>query len=160
MARVIDVRPAEIPRDLDEVRLLFREYAGSLAFDLGFQDFEAELASLPGKYAPPKGRLLVAWNGGDAVGCVALRPIDRDACEMKRLFVRPGARGLAVGRVLAERICDEARAAGYARICLDTVPSMTAAIALYRSLGFRETAPYVFNPIAGAIFLARDTQPR
>jgi ribosomal protein S18 acetylase RimI-like enzyme len=149
-----EIRPAEIPRDLDEVRSLFREYAGSLNIDLCFQDFEAELAGLPGKYAPPKGRLLLAWSGAEAVGCIALRPLDSAACEMKRLYVRPKARGERLGRRLAERICEEARSAGYSRICLDTIPSMTAAIKLYTSLGFKPIEPYVFNPVPGAIYLA------
>jgi ribosomal protein S18 acetylase RimI-like enzyme len=151
-----DIRPAAFPRDLDVVRALFREYADGLGVDLAFQGFEEEFASLPGKYAPPKGRLLLAWHGETAVGCIALRPLDATACEMKRLYVRPAARGEQLGRALAERICAEARAAGYARICLDTLPTMAAAQALYRSLGFVPVEPYVFNPIAGTRFLARD----
>lgn len=151
----IEIRPAELPRDLPAVRRLFREYADGLGIDLGFQDFEAELAGLPGKYAPPAGRILLAWRGTEAVGCVALRPVRDGTCEMKRLYLRPKARGGQLGRRLAERICDEARAAGYARICLDTIPSMAAAVALYTSLGFRPTEPYVFNPVPDALFLAR-----
>ena len=111
---------------------------------------------MPGAYAPPKGRLLVAWSGKEPVGCVALRPIDDNLCEMKRLYVRHTARGQQLGRRLAERICDEARAAGYRRICLDTLPQMTAAIQLYRSLNFQPSEPHVFNPVPGALFLARD----
>ena len=148
------IRPAELPRDLKEVRSLFREYAGTLNIDLGFQDFEAELATLPGKYKPPKGRLLLAWSGTEAVGCVALRLLEGDACEMKRLYVRPQARGEQLGRRLAERICQEARSAGYSRICLDTMPTMAAAIKLYTALGFKSIEPYVFNPVPGALFLA------
>jgi ribosomal protein S18 acetylase RimI-like enzyme len=151
-----EIRPAKIPPDLDVVRRLFREYAASLNVDLRFQDFEAELATLPGKYAPPKGRLLLAWSGAEAVGCIALRPLDDVTCEMKRLYVRPQARGEQLGRRLAERICEEARSAGYSHICLDTIPSMTAAINLYTSLGFKPTEPYTFNPVPGAIFLALD----
>ena len=142
--------------DVEAVRKLFREYADGLGVDLSFQDFEAELQSLPGKYAPPAGRLLLAWMQGAAVGCVALRRVDLTSCEMKRLYVRPQARGERLGRRLAERICAEARAAGYARICLDTLPSMQPAQALYRSLGFAPIPPYVFNPIAGTQFMARD----
>jgi ribosomal protein S18 acetylase RimI-like enzyme len=153
---VIEIRPARLPSDVDEVRRLFREYAEGLGFDLGFQGFDEELATLPGKYAPPEGLILLARDDAEAVGCVAFRPIDQGACEMKRLFVQPRARGSELGRRLAERVCVEARAAGYDRISLDTVPTMSAAIALYRSLGFRERAPYVFNPIEGAIFLSRE----
>jgi GNAT superfamily N-acetyltransferase len=151
-----EIRPAELPRDLVEVRRLFREYAEGLNIDLEFQNFEAELADLPGKYTAPRGRLLLAWRGPDVVGCAALRPIQGDACEMKRLYVRPAARGEQLGRRLAERICQEARSAGYSRICLDTLPTMSAAIRLYMALGFRPIQPYVFNPVPGAIFLALD----
>jgi ribosomal protein S18 acetylase RimI-like enzyme len=150
---MIDIRPAEYPKNLEVVRVLFREYAGGLNIDLSFQNFEAEVAGLPGKYKPPEGRLLLAWHSAEPVGCVALRPIDADTCEMKRLYVRPVARGERLGRRLAEKICDEARAAGYARIYLDTLSSMTAAIALYRGMGFKPVAPYIFNPVPGAVFL-------
>ena len=153
-AKMIDIRPARLPDDLPIVRELFREYADSLGIDLSFQDFESELANLPGKYALPAGRIMLAWKETQAVGCVALRPIEGDACEMKRLYVRPAARGEQLGRQLAARICQEAREAGYARICLDTLPTMSAATHIYADLGFKPTAPYVFNPIAEAIFLA------
>lgn len=153
---MIDIRSAEFPPDLPVVRHLFIEYAEGLGIDLCFQDFEEELAALPGKYAPPRGRLMLAWSGAEAVGCVALRPLPGDACEMKRLYVRPAARGEHLGRRLAERICHEAREAGYRRICLDTLPTMTAAIRVYVALGFRRVEPYVFNPIEGAMFLGRE----
>lgn len=143
-----------MPDDLETVRRLFRDYARALGIDLGFQAFDAELAALPGKYAPPRGRLLLAWQGDAALGCVALRPIDDERCEMKRLYVDPTLRGSGLGRQLAVRICDEARAAGYRRICLDTLESMAAARGLYADLGFRPTVPYVYNPLPGAIFLA------
>src|SRR5512139_825148 len=94
---MIEIRPAESPRDLPVIRELFREYADGLGIDLGFQDFETELATLPGRYAPPRGRLLLAWRGAEALGCVALRPLDDGACEMKRLYVRPAARGHQLG---------------------------------------------------------------
>lgn len=149
-----DIRPAELPRDLDVVRELFREYAGGLGIDLAFQGFERELAELPGKYRTPAGRLLLAWNGARAVGCIALRPLAAGACEMKRLYVRPEARGEQLGRRLVERLCREAREAGYARICLDTLPTMASAQALYESMGFVPIEPYVFNPIPGTKFLA------
>lgn len=150
------IRPARLPADLDTVRQLFRDYAEALGVDLGFQGFEEELAALPGKYALPRGRLLLAWRGQEAVGCVALRPIDAHRAEMKRLFVRPTLRGGGLGRRLAIRICDEAREAGYRQICLDTLATMTAARGVYESLGFRPTEAYVFNPLPGALFLALD----
>jgi len=153
---LIEIGPAEVPHELDSVRKLFREYADSLSTDLCFQNFEAEVASLPGKYKPPKGRLLLAWSGAEAVGCVALRPLEEDACEMKRLYVQPRLRGERLGRRLAERICQEARAAGYSRICLDTLPTMAEAIQLYADMGFKRIEPYVYNPVPGAIFLALD----
>lgn len=157
MARIgMDIRAADLPADLPVVCLLFRQYAESLGIDLGFQDFEAELMSLPGKYSPPRGCLLVAWNGDRAVGCVALRPIDDNVCEMKRLYVHPDVRAQNVGRRLAERILQVARAIGYRSMYLDTLPSMTSALHLYYDLGFRPIEPYVFNPIEGTIFLGLD----
>ncbi len=151
-----DIRPAELPRDLEVVRAIFREYANSLGIDLAFQGFDRELAELPGKYQPPAGRLLLAWNGARAVGSIALRRLDANTCEMKRLYVRPEARGEQLGRRLVERICREARQAGYARICLDTLPMMVWAQSLYESLGFVPIEPYVFNPIPGTKFLVLD----
>lgn len=129
------------------VTALFREYGASLSVDLGFQKFEEELASMPGDYAPPRGRLLLAYEGSAAIGCVALRPIDHAICEMKRLYVR--ARGRGIGRQLAERVIAEARTIGYRFMRLDTLPSMTAAAALYAALGFREIPAYRFNPVEG-----------
>lgn len=149
-----DIRAAQFPRDLAVVRSLFREYADSLGVDLGFQDFDAELNALPGRYAAPAGRLLIAWRDADPIGCVALRPLAAGDCEMKRLYLRPAARGEGLGRRLTEAICRQARDAGYARICLDTLPTMRSAQALYRSMGFVTIEAYVYNPIAGTQYLA------
>lgn len=155
---MIEIRPARLPEDLPTVRTLFREYAAGLGVDISFQGFEDELAALPGKYAAPQGRILLAWRGDEVLGCVALRPIGDGRGEMKRLFVRPAARGLRLGRLLAERICDEARDAGYSHICLDTIPSLAEAVSLYRSMGFEPTEPYVFNPLEGVLFMAKRLQ--
>ena len=136
-----------------DVRALLRAYAASLPFKLDFQDFDRELAELPGAYAPPRGALLVARVGGVPAGCVALRPFSDGVCELKRLFVRPEARGLGLGRRLATAIVSEARRIGYARMRLDTTPGMGTAQALYEELGFAETAPYRHNPVPGTRFL-------
>ena len=151
-----DIRPAEGPRHLDLLRGLFRAYAASIGVSLDFQDFDAELEGLPGDYAPPRGRLLLAWQEGEAIGCVALRPLEPEVCEMKRLYVGPAARASGLGRRLAVRICEEARAAGYSRMRLDTLSTMTAALGLYESLGFRPIPAYYFNPIPGAVYLELD----
>ena len=139
--------------ELDMVRELMRAYADSLPFDLDFQGFDRELSELPGDYAPPRGALLVARVDGRVGGCVALRHLDGDACEMKRLFVSPAARGRGIGRLLAEGIVGEARRLGYARIRLDTTPGMEPAQALYEQLGFKEIPPYRHNPVDGTRFL-------
>jgi len=139
--------------DLEDVRVLLRAYAASLPFDLDFQDFDRELASLPGSYAPPDGALLGARAQGVLAGCVALRCIDGERGELKRLFVQPGQRGAGLGRALAEAAVAEARRLGYRRLLLDTTPGMETAQTLYERLGFVETEPYRHNPVAGTRFL-------
>jgi putative acetyltransferase len=144
-------------QDFDAARDIFLEYASSLDVDLCFQQFDEELACLPGEYAPPRGILQLAWVEGKVAGCCALRPLDRvdyvNAAEMKRLFVRPAYRGLGLGRLLAESTLDFARRAGYSTVLLDTLSDMEAARALYEDLGFEEVPPYYHNPIAGAHYL-------
>ncbi len=135
--------------DLDSIRVMLREYAVWLEVDLCFQNFEQELAGLPGEYAAPRGRLLIA----EGAGCVALRAIDDEICEMKRLYVRPEHRGSGLGRRLVTAIIGEAREIGYRRMRLDTMPKMDRAQELYASLGFHEIAAYRYNPEAGARFL-------
>lgn len=137
-------------------RELFLEYQNELGIDLSFQSFSDELASLPGIYSPPAGRLYVVSVDGIAAGCIALRPHGNDTCEMKRLYVRPHYRRLGLGRLLAERIIADARSIGYYRMVLDTLPAMHQAQSLYQSLGFSEIAPYTFNPIPGAVFMQLD----
>ncbi len=150
------VTDATSVEDVERARTLFSEYERSLGVDLSFQGFAQELAGLPGAYAPPKGRLLLGVEGDELAGGVALRPLGADVGEMKRLYVRPGFRGRHAGRLLATALIREARAIGYARMRLDTLPSMKEAIALYRSLGFLEIAPYNANPVPGALFLELD----
>lgn len=143
---------------LGKVRELFREYQISLGIDLAFQDFEEELATLPGKYAPPDGRLYVASVDEAPAGCIALRPLQRRQCEMKRLYVRPVFRGRDFGRRLALKVIAEAREIGYAEMYLDTLSTMTSAQRLYQSLGFTQVPPYRFNPIEGTQFMKLDLQ--
>lgn len=145
---------AESPGQIAQVRELFLEYAQSLGFSLCFQNFDKELADLPGDYAPPNGRLLLAEYVGQLAGCVALHKLQHGICEMKRLYLRPQFRGKGMGRVLADRIIGEARRIGYERMRLDTVePVMKDAVAMYRRIGFREIGPYCANPVSGALFM-------
>lgn len=155
------IRPARAPADLATAAALFEEYAAGLGVDLGYQGFPAELAGLPGAYAPPAGELLLAeGESGEALGCVALRPLEgRRVCEMKRLYVRPAGRRLGLGQALVAEIMAKAAAVGYAEMKLDTLPSMGAATALYRKLGFAEIAPYYVSPIAGTLYLSRALSP-
>lgn len=147
---------AHFPADGEAVRELFAEYAGSLGIDLSFQGFAAELAQLPGKYAPPLGDILIARDAeGLALGCVALRPTPMPGtAEMKRLYLRPAARGQALGRRLAEAVIARAREAGHARLVLDTLVTMHAARRLYVELGFRPVPPYYDNPLPGTLYMA------
>jgi putative acetyltransferase len=144
---------------IEECKRLFEEYAKSLGFSLCFQGFEKELAGLPGDYAPPDGRLLLAYHDGDGIaaqpaGCIALHRLEPGICEMKRLYVRPEFRGRGIGRSLAEAVIREAAAIGYERMRLDTIAAkMAEAVELYRSLGFREIAPYRGNPIPTALYM-------
>ena len=139
--------------ELEKIRELFLEYAESLGFDLSFQNFDEELANLPGDYAAPKGCLLLARYKDELAGCVAIRPLESSICEMKRLYVKPKFRGLGIGRALAKAVIEQANQIGYTVMRLDTAPSMSAARALYESLGFRKIAPYRYNPIEGAVFM-------
>jgi len=148
------IRHARFPDDLAEVIAIFREYVASPTVDLGFQDFETEFAALPGKYAEPDGRILLAWRGASVVGCAALRRVDHGTCELKRVYVRPAARGNNLGRQLVETMIHEARQAGYAKMCLDVLPEFQAARQLYQSLGFLPGEAVSFNPVPGTQFLA------
>jgi GNAT superfamily N-acetyltransferase len=147
------VRPADLPLDLDVVRALFREYADELGVDLGFQGFEQELQDLPGDYAPPRGTLILACHEDAILGCVAVRPIDAETAEMKRLYLRRQGRATGLGRRLALAAIDHARLAGYRRIRLDTLPQMRRAQELYHSLGFYPIPPYRYNPVSGTTYL-------
>ena len=149
-ARIV---PAHSSEQLPMVRELFTEYANSIEVDLCFQGFSKELAELPGDYAPPAGRLFVAYEANAPVGCVALRKIDEDICEMKRLYVRPSARGTGLGRQLAKLVIEGAREIGYQKMRLDTLASMKPAIALYESLAFHRIEPYYHNPSGCAVFM-------
>jgi ribosomal protein S18 acetylase RimI-like enzyme len=153
---VIRIESAETPEFVARIRKLFVEYSESLEVDICFQGFAEELATLPGDYARPAGRLLLAFRGDEVVGCGALRPLSSDLCEMKRLYVRPAFRGKGAGRAMIDAVISSAREIGYKRMRLDTLPSMGAAIAIYRSLGFREIAPYRANPVPGALFFELD----
>ncbi len=156
----IELKVPHTPELIDTARELFREYAASLSVDLCFQNFDAELAGLPGEYAAPSGHLLLAFVDGAAAGCGGVRRISNvdyaNACEMKRLYVRPAFRRFGLGRLLAQRLMDEARGSGYSAMLLDTLDDMESARGLYGALGFDEIAPYYFNPIAGAHYLKAD----
>jgi putative acetyltransferase len=150
---VLKILEAQAGENLEIIRKLFEEYAESLGFDLSFQNFDEELANLPGEYALPTGCLLLATYQGNAAGCIALRRIDKTICEMKRLFVRPQFQRKGIGRALAEAVIERAKKAGYKQMHLDTVPTMDAARDLYNSLGFKEIDAYRYNPLEGAVFM-------
>jgi putative acetyltransferase len=156
----IRLLPPDSPQALEAVRQIFREYAEQIGVDLQFQDFDAELAALPGDYVAPGGGLLLAWVDGALAGCGAFRPLhDSDyanACEMKRLYVRRAFRRFGLGRQLAQALMDGATQAGYSSMLLDTLDEMEAARELYASLGFEEVAPYYFNPLPGSHYLKAD----
>lgn len=149
----ISITPALDESDIATVRSLFLEYAASLDIDLAYQDFQGEVASLPGDFAPPRGCLLLARSATNAVACVGVRPLDPVVCELKRLYVRPEARGTGVGRKLTLAAIDFGKAAEFRAMRLDTLPSMASAQGLYRSLGFRVIAPYRASPIVGNMFM-------
>ena len=146
------IKHAQTKTEIEEVRELFREYEAFLDVDLCFQSFEEELAGLPGKYSRPGGDLLIGIDGERTVGCVALRKLDNGVCEMKRLFVKPEARGSGLGRRLAQEIILVARELGYSLMRLDTLDRLTEAMHLYETLGFRRTEPYYENPLAGVVY--------
>ncbi|MEY4098994.1 MAG: hypothetical protein RL300_165 [Pseudomonadota bacterium] len=156
-SQAFQIQPYTGPSELEQVRALFTEYASSLEIDLCFQNFEAELAGLPGAYAPPRGSLMLAWSQRELVGCCALRPLDAvdypNACEMKRLYVRPALRGSGLGRRLAEAVMETGQQTGYTYMLLDTLSEMETARAMYQDLGFTEVPPYYYNPIEGAHYL-------
>jgi len=148
----VELLHIEAGPQLEDIRALFLEYARSLDFSLCFQNFDEELRNLPAEYAPPRGRLILCRYDGSAAGCIALKPLAGEFCEMKRLFVRPEFRGKRLGVKLATYLIEEARQIGYGAMRLDTIGSMHRAIALYRSLGFREITPYYRNPIPNAVY--------
>ncbi len=152
MLQRIEIQRVAMPEDYEEAQALIEEYVGTLGFDLTFQDFDHEISNLPGAYRPPDSCILLATQDDIVLGCVALRPFERDVCEMKRLYVRPAGRGQGIGRRLAEAVIEEARRVGYRVMRLDTIGTMHAANALYRSLGFREIPAYRDNPVDGARF--------
>jgi len=153
---MVELILAQSESDLAAAKRLFLEYAESLGFNLCFQDFNRELAGVPGDYGPPGGRLRLAVVDDMAVGCIAMRKLEDGICEMKRLYVRPAFRGRGIGRKLAVACVRDARSLGYRAIRLDTIPEMAAATALYRSLGFMEIEPYRFNPLPGALYMELD----
>jgi GNAT superfamily N-acetyltransferase len=150
---MIEITQATTPSQIQTIRDLFREYEAFLQVDLCFQRFEEELASLPGRYAPPQGALLLASAAGQAAGCVAMRPLEGGVCEMKRLYVSPPHLGRGLGKKLALRVIEQARTAGYASMRLDTLEKLRPALCLYTGLGFQTCRPYYKNPLSGVIYM-------
>ncbi len=159
MSRPVAIDRADGPRDMEQICALFVEYQQWLGVDLCFQGFEEEISTLPGAYGPPGGRLLLARDGDAIAGGVGLRPLGPGTCEMKRLFVRPPWRGRGLGRQLAQAVIDEGAAAGYGRMCLDTLPRLAIAACLYRSLGFVEIPAYYENPLDGVTYMELTLEP-
>jgi putative acetyltransferase len=152
--RAMKLLQAESPEQIQQIRELFTEYVAWLGINLCFQNFDKEVAELPGDYAPPSGRLTIATDNEEVAGCVALRKLGEEVCEMKRLYVRPQFRGRGLGRMLTESLIQDARSIGYKRMRLDTLPGkMDRAIAMYRLLGFKNIEPYYDNPVVGAAFM-------
>jgi putative acetyltransferase len=141
------------PNRIDEARSLIQEYASSIGVSLCFQNFDQEMATLPGEYSPPSGALLLAENEGKPVGCVAIKKISEEVCEIKRLYVRPESRGKGIGKLLTESIIEKARNIGYTKVRLDTLPSMKEAISMYLGMGFKPIEAYRYNPVDGALYL-------
>lgn len=152
---MIEIVQATTPSHIQTIRDLFREYEAFLQVDLCFQRFEEELSGLPGRYAPPQGSLLLASATGRAAGCVAMRPMDEDVCEMKRLYVRPSYLGRGLGKKLARSVIEQARTAGYATMRLDTLDKLRPALSLYTGLGFQTCPPYYDNPLPGVVYMER-----
>lgn len=152
---MFEIIPATTPSHIQTIRDLFREYEQFLQVDLCFQRFEEELATLPGRYAPPDGAVLLAFASGQTAGCVAMRPLAEGVCEMKRLYVRPAYLGQGIGKKLALTVIERARAAGYARMRLDTLKKLAPAISLYTNLGFQKCPPYYENPLPGVVYMQR-----
>lgn len=153
---MVQIREGRTTSQIASARELIREYSASLGIDLSFENFEQEMAAFPAPYTRPGGLILVALEGGEAVGVVGFRRLSGKVCELKRMYVRPGLRGLGIGRRLAERAIEEARDVGYTRMRLDTLSRLKEAVSLYGSLGFREIAPYRANPHKGVIYLELD----
>jgi GNAT superfamily N-acetyltransferase len=156
---MIELKIIKSGEQIEQVRILFKEYARTLDFDLYFQDFDNELVNLPGEYSLPEGCLLLALYSGKIAGCAALRQIDQKTCEMKRMFVRPNFRRKGIGRAMAEHLVNFARGYGYERMMLDTIDTMKPAVSLYSSLGFCNAAPYRYNPIKGVAYMELRLKP-